>query len=99
MPHFKEADPSQLFEFAERYRARGLSAPLVAVPSAYPHVSESELGEHGFQIVIYANQLLRAAYPAMRETAEAILRHGRGQEAESLCMPIQDVLTLVPGGS
>jgi phosphoenolpyruvate phosphomutase len=99
MPHHKEPDPAQLFEFAGAYRARALEAPLVAVPSAYPQVTEGELLEHGFQIVIYANQLLRAAYPAMRETAETILRHGRALEADELCMPIRDVLTLIPGGS
>ena len=99
MPHNSERDPGPLFEFVEGYRARGLEAPLVAVPSAYPHVSEAELQERGFQIVIYANHLLRAAFPAMQKTAETILQHGRALEADELCMPIRDVLTLIPGGS
>jgi phosphoenolpyruvate phosphomutase len=99
MPHYREQDPRGLFEFVEGYAARGLTAPLVAVPSGYPQVTEQELQEHGFQIVIYANQLLRSAYPAMQQTAETILRHGRALEAEQHCMSIKDVLTLIPGGS
>ena len=98
MPHSREAKATDLFAFAEAYRARGLEAPLVAVPSAYPQVAEAELVERGFRIVIYANHLLRAAYPAMHRTAEAILRHGRALEAEEHCLPIDDVLSLVPGG-
>jgi phosphoenolpyruvate phosphomutase / 2-hydroxyethylphosphonate cytidylyltransferase len=99
MPHYKEPDPTDLFAFVDRYRSLGLGAPLVAVPSAYPQVTEAELLERGFQIVIYANHLLRAAYPAMQRTAEAILVSGRALEAEEHCMPIKDVLTLIPGGS
>jgi phosphoenolpyruvate phosphomutase len=99
MPHFRDRDPSELYDFVAGYRAQGLEAPLVAVPSGYPQITEQELAEHGFQIVIYANQLLRAAYPAMQQTAESILLHGRALEAEELCMPIKDVLTLIPGGS
>jgi phosphoenolpyruvate phosphomutase len=98
MPHSREPNATDLFAFAEAYRARGLDAPLVAVPSAYPQVGEPELVERGFRIVIYANHLLRAAYPAMHRTAEAILRHGRALEAEEHCLPIDDVLSLVPGG-
>ena len=99
MPHYKEPDPTQLFSFVEGYASLGLTAPLVAVPSAYPQVTEEELVDRGFQIVIYANHLLRAAYPAMQQAAESILRHGRALEADELCMPIKDVLTLIPGGS
>ncbi len=99
MPHSSEHDPARLFDFAERYRASGLEVPLVAVPSAYPQVTEQNLVDNGFQVVIYANQLLRSAYPAMQQTAESILRHGRALEAEEHCMSIRDVLTLIPGGS
>ena len=97
MPHSKDADPADLFEFAERYSAMGLTVPLVAVPSAYPHVTEAELHEHGFQVVIYANHLLRAAYPAMVETAETILANERALEASERLMSIKDILTLIPG--
>lgn len=72
-------------------------APLVVVPSGYPQESEESLAEAGASIVIYANHLLRAAYPAMRSVAESILRHGRALEAEEQLLPISEVLTLIPG--
>lgn len=99
MPHFKDPDPSELFTFAERFRALDAHVPLIAVPSAYSQVTEEELRQHGFQVVIYANQLLRAAYPAMLETAESILTHQRSLEASKSLMSIKEILTLIPGGS
>jgi phosphoenolpyruvate phosphomutase / 2-hydroxyethylphosphonate cytidylyltransferase len=99
MPHHKEQDPAKLYSFVEGYVARGLTAPLVAVPSGYPHVTEQELVDRGFQIVIYANHLLRSAYPPMKETAATILRSGRALEADERCMSIDEILTLIPGGS
>jgi phosphoenolpyruvate phosphomutase len=98
MPHHKDRDPAKLFEFARRYRDVGPDVPMIAVPSAYSQITESELREQGFQIVIYANHLLRSAYPAMARTAESILTHQRALEAEEYCMPIKDILTLIEGG-
>ncbi|RLE23406.1 MAG: phosphoenolpyruvate mutase [Actinobacteria bacterium] len=99
MAHSKDRDPSKLFAFAEAFRAMGAPVPLIAVPSAYPQVTEAELISHGFQIVIYANQMLRSAYPAMTRTARSILEHRRALEADDECMPIKEILTLIPGGS
>lgn len=99
MCHHKDNDPSQLFEFAEAFRSTGSPVPLIAVPSAYSQVTEKELQEHGFQVVIYANQLLRAAYPAMQKAALSILEHHRGLEAEADLMSIREILTLIDGGS
>ena len=72
--------------------------PLVAVPSSYDTIYEDELAEAGANIVIYANQLLRSAYPAMVETARSILTNQRAYEARSNLMSIKDILTLIPGG-
>ncbi len=99
MPHHKEKDPTKLFQFAEQYAANGMSVPLIAVPSGYAQVTEEELRDHGFQIVIYANHLLRAAYPAMEKTALSILEHKRALEADEFCMPIREILTLIEGGA
>ena len=71
--------------------------PLIAVPSTYNRVTEKELAEHGVNVVIYANQLLRAAYPAMVETARSILEHGRSVEADEGLMSISEILDLIPG--
>ena len=71
---------------------------MVAVPSTYNEITETELKEAGVKIVIYANHLLRSGYPAMVKTAESILRNERSYEANELCMPIKEILTLIPGG-
>ena len=67
------------------------------VPSTYNQVKEKELAEHGVNVVIYANQLLRAAYPAMVETARSILEHGRSVETDERLMSISEILDLIPG--
>ena len=71
--------------------------PLVVVPSTYSHMTEKELSFLGAKIVIYANHLLRSAYPAMRRVAEIILKNERAKEAEEHCMPIKEILDLIPG--
>jgi phosphoenolpyruvate phosphomutase len=95
--HSKDKDTRQLFEFCRCYNKLENHVPLIFVPSAYPHVTERELLEAGGQIIIYANQLLRSAYPSMVKTAETILKHGRALEADEFCMPIRDIITLIPG--
>lgn len=85
-----------LLEFCERYRKFDRVAPVFAVPSTYKHIKEEELAEAGVSLVIYANQLLRSAYPAMKRTAESILTHHRALEADEYCMSIGDILTLIP---
>ena len=67
------------------------------VPSTYSSVKEEELKKAGVNVVIYANHQLRSAYPAMVRTAESILEHERCEEADEFCMPIKDILTLIPG--
>ena len=93
--HSKSASPDEIFAFASRFREVHPAVPLVAVPSTYPQVSEDDLAAHGIKMVIYANHMLRSAYPAMDKTARAILEHGRALEADALCMPIRDIVTLV----
>ena len=95
MIHSNRPEPGEILAFCDRYREFG-DVPLVAVPSTYNSVTEGELMERGVKVVIYANQLIRSAFPAMLKTAETILEHGRAFEAEPLCMPIGDILTLIP---
>jgi phosphoenolpyruvate phosphomutase len=97
--HNKNKDTSQLFEFCDRYNKLEDQVPLVFVPSAYSHIKEDELIKAGGRIVIYANHLLRSAYPNMVKTAETILKNGRALEVEDTCMPIKEILTLIPGDS
>lgn len=97
MIHSKENDPAKIFEFCRKYANFEKKVHLVAVPSAYSQVTEDELIEAGVNIVIYANHLLRSAYPSMVKAAETILQYQRALEAEAYCMPIKEILTLIPG--
>jgi phosphoenolpyruvate phosphomutase / 2-hydroxyethylphosphonate cytidylyltransferase len=99
MIHSKQSSPQEVLDFCDRYASEGMDRPLVAVPSTYSSITETELAARGVKVVIYANQLLRAAYPAMVATAESILTHGRAHEAEQGLMPIKQLLTLIPEGS
>ncbi len=95
MIHSKSASPDEIQEFCAKFRLLEKKVPLVVVPSTFPQVTEQELEHWGVNVVIYANQLLRSAYPAMMETAKSILTYGRAKEADDSCMPIKDVLNLV----
>jgi phosphoenolpyruvate phosphomutase / 2-hydroxyethylphosphonate cytidylyltransferase len=95
--HSKDNNTEQLFSFCKTYNSYENHVPLVLVPSAYSHVSEDELADVGARVVIYANHLLRSAYPSMKKTAESILVHGRALEAEQFCMPIKEIINLIPG--
>jgi phosphoenolpyruvate mutase len=98
MIHSSKKDFVEIKEFCTEYNKFENRKPLVVVPSSYNHVTEDELVENGVNVVIYANHLLRAAYPAMVNTAKSILTHSRSKEAsESLCMPIKEIITLIPG--
>ncbi len=99
MIHSKEKEPDEIFEFCREYRKFNKKAALVVVPTTYNRVRESELAEAGVNVVIYANHLLRSAYPAMVNTARCILENERACESEEYCMPIKEILHLIPGGS
>jgi phosphoenolpyruvate mutase len=99
MIHSREKDPKEVLGFCKEYAKFADKVPLVAVPTSYSAIAEEELIKAGVNMVIYGNHLLRSAYPAMVKTAECILKNGRCHEAsEKYCMPIKDVLNLIPGG-
>lgn len=95
MIHSKEKTPSEILEFCEAYKKFDKRVPLVVVPSSFNSITEKELEEAGVNIVIYANQLFRSAYPSMLKTAKSILKHGRTFEAEDDCMSIKEILKLI----
>ena len=99
MIHSRHKNGAEIRAFCEEYRKLDHCVPLVAVPSSYNQFTENDLHAMGFSIVIYANHLLRSAYPAMKRTAETILTNQRSLEVDKECMSIQDILTLIPGGS
>lgn len=95
MIHSRRREPDEVFAFCDRFREEDSDTPIVAVPSSYSSVTEEELNAHGVNIVIYANQLIRSAFPAMEQTAKDILIHHRAQETEKNLMSIRDILTLI----
>ncbi len=96
MIHSKEPTACEILTFCEEYASFNNRVPLVVVPSTYSNTTEDELAAAGVSVVIYANQLLRSAYPAMVQIARSILRHGRAAESEQLCMPIKEIINLIP---
>ena len=93
--HSKEKTPAEIFSFAKEFRKSKNFIPLVSVPSTYSKVYEKDLIKNGFKIVIYANQLLRAAYPAMQKTASTILKNKRAFEADKKIIPIKEIINLI----
>lgn len=98
MIHSKNKDGMDIKEFCQRFREKDAHTPIVAVPTTYNQFTEEELAEWGINVVIYANHMLRSAYPAMVKCAESILTNSRSLEAsEKYCMPIKQILNLIPG--
>ncbi len=97
MIHSRNKSGADIKEFCTRFRSRHPFVPIVVVPTSYNQITEDELHDWGANIVIYANHMLRAAYPAMYKCAQTILEHGRSLEADPLCMPIKQILELIPG--
>jgi phosphoenolpyruvate phosphomutase len=97
MIHSKEKDGKEIIEFCENFQKFEMKVPLIVVPSTYSHMTESELQDLGISVIIYANHLLRSAYPSMINAAQSILENSRSQEAsDEYCMSIKDIITLIP---
>ena len=97
MIHSRRKTPEEIYEFASIFKKQYPNIPLVSVPTSYNQVTEEELKDHGFNVVIYANQLLRASYPAMQNVAYEILKNGRSAEVDNQIISINEVLELIPG--
>lgn len=97
MIHSREKLPGEILEFCRLYQDFEVQVPLIAVPSSYNTITDTALAEAGVNVVIYANHMLRAAYPAMNNAAHSILKHGRSAECEPECMAIKEILDLIPG--
>ena len=95
MIHSRQKTPDEVLEFCDAFRKINTDTPIVVVPTTYDTVTEEELAAHGVNIVIYANQLLRAAFPAMESTARCILENRRAHEADSSLMSVHDIITLI----
>lgn len=96
MIHSREKEPDEIFEFCEKFNEFAPNVPLVVVPTSFNQVYEEEFAKKGVNIVIYANHLIRSAYPSMMDTAMKILENERCKEVDDNCLPIKEILTLIP---
>ncbi len=95
MIHSRKKEPDEILQFCDLFRKSDTRTPIVVVPSSFHSITEKELAEHGINIVIYANQLTRSAFPAMEQTAKDILTYHRAQEADERLMPIKKIISLI----
>ena len=96
MIHSRKKDPSEIQEFISRFREKDATTPIVLVPTSFNSVKEEEWKERGANIIIYANQLMRAEVPAMQKAAETILENHRAEECDAMLMPFKDIIRLIP---
>ncbi len=96
MIHSRKKDPSEIFEFVQKFREKNTVTPLVVVPTSFNTVTEEEFKQRGVNIVIYANQLTRIGFPAMQKGAEMILKNHRAKECDDVCMPFNEIIRLIP---
>ena len=96
MIHSRKKDPSEIQEFIEKFRANDKSTPIVIVPTSFNSITEEEWKERGVNIVIYANQLMRAQVPAIQQAARTILECHRAEECDKMLMPFKDIIRLIP---
>ena len=95
MIHSRKTEPDEILEFCDKFRDEDEKTPIIVVPSSYNTITEEELIDHGVNIVIYANQLLRAAFPAMQNAAKSILKYHRAHEIDEELLSIKDIITLI----
>lgn len=96
MIHSRKKDPTEIFEFVEKFREKDSTTPIVVVPTSFNTVTEEEFKERGVNIIIYANQLTRTGFPAMQNAAEMILKNHRAKECDDICMPFKEIIRLIP---
>lgn len=96
MIHSRKSLPDEIFEFAEKFRSFDSQTPLVVVPTAFSQVTETEFKARQINVVIYANQLMRTGFPAMKKAAETILLNHRAKECDKFCMPFKEIIRLIP---
>ncbi len=96
MIHSRKKDPAEIFEFVEKFRMKDAVTPIVVVPTSFNTVTEEEFKKRGVNVVIYANQLTRTGFPAMKNAARLILENHRAKECDDICMPFKDIIRLIP---
>ena len=96
MIHSRKKEPNEVYHFCERLKEKYADIPIIVVPTTYNGISEEELAEHGADIIIHANHLIRSAFPAMEKAAVEILKNGSSKCIDDICMPIKEIISLIP---
>ncbi|WP_330375720.1 phosphoenolpyruvate mutase [Butyrivibrio proteoclasticus] len=96
MIHSRKSDPTEIFEFIDKFRASDTTTPLVVVPTSFNTVTEEEFKDRGVNVVIYANQLMRATVPAIQKVADMILTNHRAKECDDILMPFSEIIRMIP---
>lgn len=96
MIHSRRKDPTEIFEFIEKFRVKYPVIPLIVVPTSFNSVTEEEFKDRGVNVIIYANQLTRMGFPAMQNAARLILENHRAKECDDICMPFKEIINLIP---
>lgn len=96
MIHSRKKDPSEIEKFIEKFRVQDKNTPIVLVPTSFTSVTEEEWKQRGVNIIIYANQLMRAEVPAIQKAAELILENHRAEECDAILMPFKEIIRLIP---
>jgi phosphoenolpyruvate phosphomutase / 2-hydroxyethylphosphonate cytidylyltransferase len=97
MIHSRLEDGKEIMDFCKLYQEFGLGRPLIVVPSSFDQITETEFAAAGVNVVIYANHMLRAAYPAMLDVATTILENERCFDVRPKCLSIKQILEIIPG--
>lgn len=97
MIHSRQKSPQEILDFCSLLRSHNAHIPIIVVPTSFNQITATELANAGINVVIYANHMLRAAYPGMMNVAKSILENDRSLEAEKDLLSINEILELIPG--
>lgn len=83
----------EVLEFAKRFRKNWPDTPLMAVPTTYNHITDTELKKAGFNIICHANHMLRGAITAMKDVMDSIMEYDCSKDLEWIT-PVKEVFAI-----
>ncbi len=84
-------EPSEVLAFKKEWADR---SPVVIVPTKYFATPTETFKEAGFSIAIWANQILRAAIPAMQQCASMLADSETLTSIEADIVPVKEIFRL-----
>jgi len=92
--HSKDKTLAQIEGFLAKWTGRGRH-PLVAVPTLFPDFTAEQLHAKGFQVIIWANQLMRASVQAMEGTLQTLVEARKASAVDPHIAPVNHIFELV----